>query len=114
MTALAVDKAYNTTIISYMIHIYDASPLAASDGGSEEYVRFIDSDNIKKPEDKGGLSLRSVWKIDADYKKSIESALSSKYKSTRSFSAEDIQKAAIDIKENGLGNYDSFARKFMN
>lgn len=114
LTALAVDKAYNTTIISYMIHIYDASPLAASDGGSEEYVRFIDSDNIKKPEDKGGLSLRSVWKIDADYKKSIESALSSKYKSTRSFSAEDIQKAAIDIKENGLGNYDSFARKFMN
>lgn len=113
LTALAVDKAYNTTVISYMIHIYDASPLVASDGGSEEYVRFIDSDNIKKSEDNGGLSLRSIWKIDNNYKKSIESALSSKYKSTRSFSAEDIQNAAIEIKENGLGHYDSFARKFM-
>lgn len=113
LTAIAVDKAYNSTIISYMIHIYNATPLEAVDGGSEEYVRFIDSDNIKKSEESGGLSSRSIWKLDRDYKNCIDGALSGKYKSCRSFSYEDIQKAASYTKQNGLGHYDDFAERFM-
>jgi hypothetical protein len=114
VTALATDKVCNTAVVSYMIYIYDASPKKANDGGSEEYVRFIDSSNINKSDSDGGLSDRSIWKLDDSYKKSVDNAFSGKYRSSWSFTAEDIQNGASDVRRNGLGNYNNFAGKYMN
>ena len=88
------------------IHIIDTTAVEIKPIGT---TRFINEKYYKESYENGGLEENSIWKTNADYKKTIEEAFENSRNETPlwtfEFSYEEILEMKEYVQQNGIGNY---------